>query len=419
MTAFISGEPQRPPREFLPRVGGEPSLPPRQLLVEVRENACVGRRCIMTCSRRFYVVGPPTPSRVDIPGLLHVVLSKTNVIQTEHMMMTTLEDPIPFHSAWTPGGRQKILRPGMTALQLWTGTLSWPDTVDVRSLSVIVKDYNYINQPRDKPKLPPTFETFIVSLLRDDQPGVRSIYIWNVVQPPQTWWKDRATWLTGLHDDSIRRRSALEQLRGASWQALHDLEVIFTPLDSVRLSRRATRSSKRNHRPDECYEVESTPRRDDFVPDGLHKFVASVCRRPSSYDQLCRMLWEYHIRGATHTSFDVWYHDTCTMKHVKDIETIRKWWWKSIIAIASSTVKQLQDCVDNKHIHRIQAAMVTGLGVRHYKALGVEPWALVQDCRNHRISFPVVNLGSGKNLIVRGVCTGGYMFLARILTHLL
>ena len=45
MTGFISGEPQRPPREFLPLVGGEPSRPPRQLLVEVRGNDCVGRRC--------------------------------------------------------------------------------------------------------------------------------------------------------------------------------------------------------------------------------------------------------------------------------------------------------------------------------------------------------------------------------------
>ena len=39
----------------------------------------------------------------------------------------------------------------------------------------------------------------------------------------------------------------------------------------------------------------------------------------------------------------------------------------------------------------------------------MEVEALVQDCRGHGISFPVVSLGGGRTLIVRGVCTGGYV----------
>ena len=264
----------------------------------------------MTSSRRFYVVGPPTPSRADIPVLLRDVLFKTNVIPTAHMEVTSVEGSIPFHSAWTSGGRQHTLRPGMNALELWAGIVSWQATDDVQSLSVIVEDYKYIVENRGTRQRPPRFETFVVSLLRDDQPGVASIHIWDVMEPPQEWWRNRGTWLTESNDDSAPRQRALERLRGPPWQAMQDLEVLLTPRGSVRPSRRERRTSKPDHQPGKCYEVQYAPRRDEYVPDGLEKFLASVCRRPSSFDQLCRTLWEFHIGGATHTSFEVWYRDT-------------------------------------------------------------------------------------------------------------
>ena len=114
--------------------------------VVIRKNASVCRLCIMTSSRLFYVVGPPTPCSEDIAALLDVVLSATGVIPTAHIEVTNVEGPIPFHSAWTPGGRQRILRPGLAVLQLWTGVVSWQATADVRSLSVIVMDDKYIKQ---------------------------------------------------------------------------------------------------------------------------------------------------------------------------------------------------------------------------------------------------------------------------------
>ena len=153
------------------------------------------------------MVGPPTPHSEDIAALVDDVLSATGVIQTAQVKLTNVEGPVPFHSAWVAGGRQKVLRPGLAVLELWTGVVSWQSTADARSLSGIVMDETYIKQTQGSRKESPIFETFVVSVLRSDQPGVSCIHVWKVAKPHRTW-RYRETWLTDLADDSDRRRSA-------------------------------------------------------------------------------------------------------------------------------------------------------------------------------------------------------------------
>ena len=78
---------------------------------------------------------------------------------------------------------------------------------------------------------------------------------------------------------------------------------------------------------------------------------------------------------------------------------------------AGSAVQELPARVEREQ--PIVAPAVMGLSLRQYKAIGLSPQAgvnpttLIHACAGAGSTLPLVDLGSGNESIVRGVCTGG------------
>ena len=90
MTSWRSGDPQRPPRPIQPRIGGEPTRPAAIFGGEP------SRYRITTFPRRFYVVGPPTPSGADTPVLLRDVPTFTCAfVHTHNQLAGTKQETMP------------------------------------------------------------------------------------------------------------------------------------------------------------------------------------------------------------------------------------------------------------------------------------------------------------------------------------
>ena len=136
----------------------------------------------MTTTGRFYVVGPPTPLREGIPILVQHVLWQTYV-GIEEYTLENVEGPVPFHSAWMEGGRQNPQRTGLAALELWTGVVQWRNAMAAKSLTVLVMDGPWVRIREEGRPAVPSFESFVMSILRDDQSGVEKFYDWHVRYP--------------------------------------------------------------------------------------------------------------------------------------------------------------------------------------------------------------------------------------------
>ena len=102
---------------------------------------------------------------------------------------------------------------------------------------------------------------------------------------------------------------------------------------------------------------------DVIVPFGLDKFLASVCQRPRSFEELCRALWDMEKSDAQFASMPPWFRDTCASSLVASPEQLQQWWWASIMGAAASAVHQLLACVQRQQ--PVVAAAVKGLSHRH------------------------------------------------------
>ena len=213
-----------------------------------------------------------------------------------------------FDSAWVPGGERRVLRQGMGAADLWTGRVLWHEAPLERSFTVIVMDQQYLDEASDQRRGRPAFETFVIGMIQSDAPGVENVYEWRTA-PERTWCR-RGTWLTPLGDESdVQRRQSIRALGKECWLWLHDLNNLFAARGAVRASRRGRRGSA--PRVWDCHIAQRAPRLDVILPVGLDKFVASCSKRPSSFEELCRSLWEMEYAGHDHASMPVWYRDTC------------------------------------------------------------------------------------------------------------
>ena len=209
----------------------------------------------------------------------------------------------------------------------------------------------------DCPK-PPRFETFVVIVLPGDEQqwcddeirGVDFVYEWRT-DPFWSAWENRAAWIGApLGYSDPQRSTTLNTLATSSWQPLHNLQKLLTATRSPPPTRRLQKQVKRSR--DEGYHgVDCAKPLDVIMPHGLQKFLASLAQRPSSYEQLCRTLWERE--SATSLSvkkpaaMPLWYHDTCSTDHVNE-HNLSQWWWAGVIGAAANAVKQLMNSVTAK-----------------------------------------------------------------------
>ena len=118
---------------------------------------------------RFYVLGPPTQHGHEVPGLVTCVMRQTPDLQSAPFTLESLEGPVRYDSSWVPGERSTILRDGMRSVELWTGQVMWTALDLARSFTVVVMDHEYLEDRHANRRHPPSFETFIVSVLQDHQ----------------------------------------------------------------------------------------------------------------------------------------------------------------------------------------------------------------------------------------------------------
>ena len=119
---------------------------------------------------------PPWQGASNVAGLVEYVMRRTTDMRVAVFSVHDVEGPVRFDSSWIPGGRTQEVRHGLRVADLWTGLVSWPNASSARYFSVIVMDYHYLQTCKGLRNLAPNFETFVVGVLRVDQPGVHDVY---------------------------------------------------------------------------------------------------------------------------------------------------------------------------------------------------------------------------------------------------
>ena len=175
---------------FGSRYSGEPSRP-SQHLISVRRNQSSFE---MACLGRFYVLGPPVQNRDGVMELTTTVMQQTPYMTYAPWTLLNMEGPVRYDSSWVPGGRREVLRQGLEVADLWTGQVLWHYPAFARSFSVVVIDQQYVENHRGHRRNWPDFETFVVAVLQNDQPGVSKIYEWRVNAPSCGSWMNRGHW---------------------------------------------------------------------------------------------------------------------------------------------------------------------------------------------------------------------------------
>ena len=57
----------------------------------------------MTNMGRYYVLGPPTPQRQDVPRVVTDVMRQTPDLLSAPFTLVSLEGPVRYDSSWVPG----------------------------------------------------------------------------------------------------------------------------------------------------------------------------------------------------------------------------------------------------------------------------------------------------------------------------
>ena len=168
------------------------------------------RITIMAVTGRWYLLGPPVQHAQDVKYVASHVISQ---ITPNGIVDHTAEGPVPYDSSWVAGGR-KLLRKGMQAVDLWTGTVRWEEYHPARAFTFVVMDHMFLSEIEAKkakkakkansgtghhcPK-PPRFETFVLIVLPgpeqrwcdDEIQGVDYVYEWRT-SPFWPSWENRA-----------------------------------------------------------------------------------------------------------------------------------------------------------------------------------------------------------------------------------
>ena len=95
----------------------------------------------MAVTGRWYLLGPPVQHAQDVQYVAsHVIRQITPNGIVDH----SAEGPVPYDSSWVAGGR-KLLRKGMQAVDLWTGTVRWEEYHPARAFTFVVMDHMYLS----------------------------------------------------------------------------------------------------------------------------------------------------------------------------------------------------------------------------------------------------------------------------------
>ena len=373
----------------------------------------------MTCYGRFYVLGPPVPDDEGVERVVQQVIFAGAAHEGKNLRRTAaklefLEGPVRYDSSWVPGARDDDLRRSRDVAELWTGQIQWDMKDSEMSFSVIVMDYNHWHPDNKKNRAPtPSFETFVVGILKEGEAGVRRVYEWRTTRC--CGWRNRGQWLPVLSqmESLANRRRTIATLQQRSWHLMYDVASLCIPSHLERPTRRqkkgsATKGSATHNLG--WQDVETFSRIETNLPFGLARFLAALVERPQSFEELCRRLWESECKKLKHASMPCWYRATCATKHVEGGDTLQRWWWANLMGSAGNAVQQLLTCELSQQ--RLEASVVMGLSFRHLKTLGynsarpIEIEALIAACHAKKIKFGEVHLGSGRRCIVRGVSTG-------------
>ena len=288
----------------------------------------------MACMGRFFVLGPPTARSREVLGVAsHVMMTtKNHSFKLEQMV-----GPAKYDASWVDGGR-KSPRDGMQAIELWTGNVEWSDADSATSFTVVVMDHVYLcnreerrkdgRVPKQEPQAP-TFETFIVIVLRNGHRGVRAVYELRALA--ERHWRNRSDWYRPVRGPE--RTEALAMLRTETWEPLHNLESLLTQKGAHAQSRRSKNTLSRSTKLG-IEEVLCSKTLDVILPYGLPKFLSALAPRPPSYEELCRVLWERETDGDPHaslpTSMPPWYRTPCATERVTS-DDLPDWWWGGLL----------------------------------------------------------------------------------------
>ena len=116
--------------------------------------------------------------------MVSIAMQQTPNLRDVPFFLRDLEGPVRYDSSWIPGGRSKVLRQGLEAVELWTGRVSWHNPDLARSFSVVVLDQEYIEHFQGLRRIEPSFETFVVGVLQGDEQGVSHVYEWRTFPAP-------------------------------------------------------------------------------------------------------------------------------------------------------------------------------------------------------------------------------------------
>ena len=218
----------------------------------------------MACHGRFYVLGPPVPDEKGVKEVVQQMMEvaashrKKEVSETPAKrrkkevsetpaQLEMLEGPLRYDSSWVAGARNDDLRRARDAAALWTGKIEWDKMESAMSFSVIVIDYDHWH-PKNKEHRKdgqriPSFETFVVAILKEEQTKVDWVYEWRTRRLRD--WRNRGEWLHVLSttESEASRRHTTKSLQQLWWYLIYELEDLCVPWYIERLSRKQKKGS--------------------------------------------------------------------------------------------------------------------------------------------------------------------------------
>ena len=154
------------------------------------------------------------------------------------------------------------------------------------------------------------------------------LYIWNT--------KADRTWNIRAVNDNSERAVTEIALQERCWSSLRRLKNLFPIVTGAsRRSRKQKDGNKDIPSFQQCLDV---IRFSNCLPNGIRNFLAQPAPRPKSFTDLLVGIWKYE---SSLEEQPPWLTTGMSSDAIANHETLCKWWWSSIVGIASSSLQTL------------------------------------------------------------------------------
>ena len=340
---------------------------------------------------KIYLVGPPVQGGAAVAELAREIVQRR--FGEPHLDVRVLDvaGPVTYKSAWIKHATgSSTRRPGTQVLEMWAVEARTPEAFERRkSFSVLVVEETVIG----------AFEPFVAVVLATGRVESEHVLQWRTSCPQ---WRRRDVWISqyqNIQQEQELRLTSSETLRNERWRGLWNLKALF-PVPSPRRSQQDQYT--------DFVPVLRQVQLDSVLPKGLIKMLALSSPKPATFESLCQVLLDCE-HGRVNIEDFPWIDATCALTEVRGPETLAQWKWASVIAHASSAVRQITRYHKDSPDSGLQARIVFGHHPSWFGVLGLQPGhgrshaELLALAKTSGIDVRTISFGGTSITLVRGI----------------